>query len=164
MEQLELFETDKGLPRCIAYADINNLFHRYKKLDFTKIRNWISSQYQIQRCYAFNAVDLRNDNQRKFNTYLSSNGWKVELTDTNEISNIDTMMATNMMMDSFTREYEAIVLLACDNGYSYPLNTLSMSGKIIHVLGVKDNTGNCLLRCSDKINYIEDIQGAILNV
>jgi uncharacterized LabA/DUF88 family protein len=161
-QQLELFETEERRSRCVIYADINNLFHRYKKLDFVKIRNWVAERYDIVRCYAFNAVDLRNENQRKFNTYLSSNGWKVELSDTNEISNIDTMMATNMVLDSYSLKYETAILLACDNGYSYPANVLSQKGKFIHILGVKDNTGNCLLRCADSISYLEDIEGAIL--
>ena len=161
-EQLELFATEKKQHSCIVYADINNLFHRYKKLDFVKIRNWISKEYDVIRCYAFNAVDLRNENQRKFNTYLSSNGWKVELSDTNEISNIDTMMATNMVLDSQQFTYDTAVILACDNGYSYTANVLSQKGKFIHILGVKENTGNCLLRCGDRINYLEDIEGVIL--
>lgn len=161
-EQLELFGTAKKDHQCIVYADINNLFHRYKKLDFVKIRNWIATQYEIVRCCAFNAIDLRNENQRKFNTYLSSNGWKVELSDTNEISNIDTMMATNMILDSYGLKYDTVILLACDNGYSYPANVLSQKGKAVHVLGVKENTGNCLLRYADKVSYLEDIQGAIV--
>lgn len=162
-EQLELFETVKtGKQTCIVYADINNLFHRYKKLDFVKIRKWIADKYDIVRCNAFNAIDLRNDNQRKFNTYLASNGWRVELSDTNEISNIDTMMASEMIVDSYEFNHNVALILACDNGYSYPSNILSQRGRLIHVLGVKDNTGNCLLRYSDRVNYLEDINGVIL--
>jgi hypothetical protein len=162
MEQLSLFGDKDSLLKCVVYVDINNLFHRYKKLDFIKLREFISSQYNIVRCIAFNAIDLRNDNQRKFNTYLAANGWKVELSDINEISNIDTMMTTNMILDLYEVKYDVAVILACDNGYSYPCDVMSKKGKSIYVIGSKDNTGNCLLRNADKISYLEDIKGVIV--
>jgi hypothetical protein len=148
--------------KCNVYLDINNLFHRYKKLDFIKLKEWIASKYEIIRMNAYNSIDHTNQNQIKFNTYLSNNGYRVEDPDVNVMSNIDPILTTQLLAESNVMDHNVIVLVACDGkAYAYPLNELAKCGYKIHTIGCRDNTGLDLLKVSDLITYLEDIEGVI---
>ncbi|MDY0198403.1 MAG: NYN domain-containing protein [Tenuifilaceae bacterium] len=147
--------------KCISYLDINNIFFRHKKLDFKKLKEWIENQYEIVRLNAFNAIDHKNELQVKFNIYLSNNGYKVENYDISLVTNVDPIIITTMCTDALYFKHNVILLVACDGGYSYPLNELSKRGYKIHVVGVKNNTSTDLLKIADNISYLEDI-GVVL--
>lgn len=148
--------------KCVVYLDQNNLFHRYKKLDFVQLLNYIKSKYEVVRATSYNAIDTRNDGQKKFVTYMSNNGFRCKIVDINENTNIDNMLTTDMCNDSNTLDHNTIVLISGDGDYSYPLDQLSMSGYKIHVIGPKENTSLELLKVKDDITYIEDIPGVVL--
>lgn len=149
--------------KCIVYLDQNNLFFRYKKLDFIKLREYIESKYEIIRATSYNSIDLKNENQKKFLTYLSNNNWRCEIVDISQNSNIDTMLVTDMCNDSNVFDHKVIVLVSGDGDYSYPLNYLCKCGYLVHIIGVKENTSLELLRIADKIDYIEQIPGVVPN-
>jgi len=150
------------IEKALVYLDINNLFHRYKKLDFVKLREYIEKSYTIIRATAYNSIDHKNDSQNKFNTYLSNNHYRVEDPDVSVISNVDPMIITQLCSDSNTFDHKAIIVVACDGGYSYTLNELAKCGYIIHVIGAKGNTSLELVKVADRITYLEDIEGIIL--
>jgi hypothetical protein len=148
--------------KVVVYLDINNLFHRYKKLDFIKLKEYISGAYDIVKITAFNSIDHTNQNQIKFNTYLSNNGYRIEDPDVNVMSNVDFMIITQMGMDSNCLSHTVVIIVACDGGYSYTLNELSKAGYRIVTIGCKENTNLNLLKVSDEVVYLENLNGVIL--
>lgn len=145
---------------CI-YADINNIYHRIKKLDWKLLKEWLESQYEIERLVAYNSIDHSNQAQIKYNTYLSVNGWKVEDPNCNAMSNVDPIIITHMVNDASNLKHNTIVLIGCDGGYWYPMSELSKKGFKLHTIGCKDNISYDLLRISDKITYLENIDGVV---
>lgn len=149
--------------KCVAYLDTNNLFHRYKKLDFVQLLKYISSLYEVERITSYNAIDKSNQAQKKFTTYLSNNGYRCKVVDISEQTNIDNMLTTDMCNDSNTLDHKVICILTGDGDYSYPLEKLGDAGYRIHVIGPKDNTSLELLKVCDICTNLEDISGVVIN-
>lgn len=149
--------------KCVTYLDTNNIFHRYKKLDFVQLLKYISSLYEVERITSYNAIDKSNQAQKKFTTYLSNNGYRCKVVDITEQTNIDNMLTTDMCSDSNTMDHKVIVLISGDGDYSYPLDQLANAGYKIHVIGPKENTSLQLLNIADIHTYLEDIPGVIIN-
>jgi hypothetical protein len=148
--------------KCLCYLDINNLFHRFKKLDFIKLREFIKSNYEVIRCTAYNSIDYTNQNQVKFNTYLSNNNYRVEAPDISTMTNVDPMIIHQICKDVKTFDHKVIVIIACDGGYSWTLNEMAKDGYIIHVISSKGNTHLNLIGCADKITYLEEMEPKVI--
>lgn len=145
--------------KAIVYADQNNLFFRFKKIDHVKLLGHIKDQYNLIRAISYFALDSESDPQNKFVTYLSNNGWKCETVDKDVNSNIDVMLVTDMCNDRYVLDHKVVILLSGDGDYAYALNSLSKAGYFVHVYGAKDYVSLELLKVADKITYIDDIPG-----
>lgn len=143
--------------KALVYLDCNNLFHLYKKLDFAKLKKFLDQEYDIIRAIAYNSVDNRNDNQRKFLVYMANNGWVCKTFDLMQTTNIDNVIVSDMHEDRNNFDHKTIVLISCDGDYKYSLEKLSCFGYKIHVIGSKDNTSIHLQAVADKITYLENI-------
>lgn len=149
--------------KAIVYIDQNNIFFRYKKLDFKLLKSWLEKEYDISRITSFTSIDHKNEAQTKFCTYLVNQGYRVEDPDVSVMSNVDPIIITSMCNDAQVFDHNVIVLIACDGGYSYPLNELAKKGFKIHIIGVRENTSIDLLKIADKVEYLENIKGVILS-
>ena len=148
--------------KALVYIDVNNIFHRFKKLEWIKLRKSLEAIYEIERINAYNSVDHSNQAQNKFNTYLSNNGYRIEDPDCNVMSNVDPMIITHILNDSNVQTHRVVILIACDGGYSYPLNELAKCGYKIHIIGCRNNTSLELLKIADEISYLEDLPGVVI--
>ena len=158
----EQLEFNFMLEKALVYLDQNNLFFRYKKLEFTKLLKYVENEYNVLRATSYNAIDVRQENQRKFVTYMSSNGWRVKAIDIETNTNIDNYINVDMMRDSCNFDHTWIVLISGDGDFSYALQELSNMGFKIHVIAVRENTSFELLKICDKITYLDQIDGVIL--
>ena len=144
---------------CICGIDINNIFHRHRKLDFARLKEALSEHYDIIRCTAYLAID--KDSGKGFLTYLSNNGYKVEDVDKNVETNIDHILIPDMMNNMITLEADVCCLISGDEHFAPMLSILSGKGKLIHVVGASENIASPLLKIADRISYLENIQGVI---
>lgn len=147
---------------AMVYLDINNLFFLYKKLNYLKLYEWLTEQYNCLRVTAYNSIDHKNDAQLKFHVYLSNNGYKVVDPDISITTNCDNIIVTDICHNSNDFDHKVIVLVSCDGDYSYTLNELSKKGYMVHVIGIKEKTSSSLVNVCDKITYIEDINDVII--
>ena len=147
---------------AIVYFDINNLFHRYKKLDFIKLREWISRSYNIVRCTAYSAISFSEESQRKFLTYMSNNEFRCQTVDISQNTDCDNIITYELCNDYSILDYSHIIFVLGDGDFFYPLSELSKKGKFIHIIGPKENTSLELLKICDKLTYLEEIKNIIL--
>lgn len=148
---------------AIVYLDQNNIFHRYKKLNFVKLLEYLQDKYDIIRTTSFNAISNVDEGQKKFVIYLSNNNWRCETVDINENTNIDSAITTNMINDIRVFNHKVCILISGDGDYGYPLKFLSQQGYIIHVIGVKDHVSLELLKVCDRLTYLEAIKDVIIS-
>lgn len=147
---------------AIVYLDLNNLFHRWKKIDFQKLKKELSKTYEIVRITAYTAINLQEESQRKFIVYLVNQGYKVTTIDLTENTDVDSIIICDMINDANSKlEYTDVVFVGSDGDFSYPLSLLSRKGYKINIIGCKDNTSLELLKCADSIECIENY-GVIL--
>lgn len=149
--------------KAIGYLDLSNISHRYKKekIDYIKLREYISTQYELLRITAYGCIDTHEQNQRNFITYLSNNKYCCEIVDININTNCDLMLATDLCNDSNIHNHKIVCLIGCDGDFSYPLAYLKKCGYFVHIFGSRNNTSLHLLAICDKITYLEDIEGVI---
>lgn len=150
------------MDRTIVYMDQNNIFFRYKKLNFSNLLKYLKTQYDVIRATSYNAISISDENQKKFTCYLSNNGWISETVDINENTNVDGMIITNMMNDIHAFSHNVVTLISGDGDYAYTLRLLSKFGYKCHVVGAKDHISLELLKVSDFITYLEDIPDVII--
>ena len=149
-------------PKAVVYLDLNNLFHRYKKLDFIKLRKELAKKYDLVRVSAYTAINLQDENQRKFIIYLSNNNYKVTTIDLTENTDMDSIIICDIINDSCSKlDYSDIVFIGSDGDFGYPLSLLSRKGYKINIIGCKDNTSLELLKCADISETLESY-GVIL--
>lgn len=148
--------------KCLVYLDVNNLFRRFRKIDFHKLREYLESEYEVLRCTAYNAIDFSNQNQVKFNTYLSNQNYRVETPDINTMTNVDPMIVHQICKDMKTIDHKVIVIVACDGGYSWTLNEMAKDGYFIHVICSKGETSLDLIHCADKVTYLQDMNPGVI--
>lgn len=149
--------------RACLYVDQNNLFFRYKKLDFKKLYQKLSDEYDIVRAVSYMAIDSNSDSQKKFITYLSNNGFKCVTIDINDNTNVDHILIADMSNDFRTLHPEVIILASGDAHFAYNLGLLSSHGARIVVIGAKDFVAYELLKVCDSIKYIEDFKDIIID-
>lgn len=148
--------------KAVIYVDVANIWHRHKKVDWVKLRKELSKTYEIIRITAYTAINLQDENQRKYVTYLSNNNYRVVTIDLTENSDMDSIIICDMINDSCNKlNYTDIVFVGSDGDFGYPLSLLAKKGYKINIIGVKDNTSLELLKCADSIECIENY-GVIL--
>lgn len=159
-EQLdfEFNKSDKSRERAIIYIDQNNIFFRYRKLNWKNLLKYLESKYDIVRITSYNSIDTENQKQLAFVTYLGANGYRCKITDVKHSTNVDVQITTDLIRDSLVNTtYDTIVLISSDNDYAYCLNDASNRGFKISVIGCRGLTGQELIKISDTIEYLESI-------
>lgn len=150
-------------PTACVYVDQNNIFFRYKKLDFGKLLRDLKKDYDIVRAVSYMALDKNSDSQKNFITYLSNNGYKCETLDLTDNTNIDHILIPNIVNDHQNLNPDFIILISGDAHFAYALNLLSQKGARISVVGARDYVSYELLKICDNIKYLEDFKGIILD-
>lgn len=149
-------------PTCCVYMDQNNIFFRYRKLDFKRLLENLKKEFTVVKAMSYMALDPKQDSQKKFITYLANNGWKCYTVDIGTNTNIDGVLMTDMMNDYRYLEPEWVVLISGDGDYSYTLDMLSKQGARVCVIGAKDYISLELLKVADKVMYIEETMPEIV--
>ncbi len=149
-------------PSALLYLDQNNIFFRFKKLDFKSLLEQLKKEFDVIKATSYMAVDTRQEAQRKFIIYMSNNGWRCNTVDISSNTNIDNTLTADMINDQINLTPEWIILISGDGDYSYPLHMMSTKGSKILVIGAKDNISLELLKVADRIKYIEEFNGVIL--
>lgn len=149
-------------PTAAVYLDQNNIFFRYKKLDFKKLLEVIKKDFNVTKAVSYMAYDNKQDAQKKFVTYLANNGWKCNTVDISVNTNIDGILISDMMNDYQVGKTDWIVLISGDGDYAYTLDLLAKKGARVLVVGAKDYVSIELLKCADLVYYIEDLAEKII--
>jgi uncharacterized LabA/DUF88 family protein len=149
-------------PSALIFLDQNNIFFRFKKLDFKSLLEQLKKEFEVIKATSYMAVDTKQEAQRKFIIYMANNGWRCNTVDISSNTNIDVTLAADMINDHLNLGTDWIVLVSGDGDYSYPLHMLSTKGAKIMVIGAKDNISLELLKVADRIKYIEEFPGVIL--
>ncbi len=156
-------KTENKLPTACIYIDQNNIFFRYKKLDFGKLLKELKKEYDVIRAVSYMALDKNADSQKKFITYLSNNGYRCETLDLSDDTNIDHILIPNLVNDFQRLKPKNIILLSGDAHFSYALNLLSQQGARTTVIGARNFIAYELLKVCDDVKYLEDYDGIILD-
>jgi uncharacterized LabA/DUF88 family protein len=142
-----------------VYLDVQNVYMRYKKVNFANLLTNLKEQFNIKRATAFTAVDKTNQSQKSFLTYLSSNGWRVNTVDLNTNSNIDNMINCDCMLETVQLKPDWVILIAMDGDYEYLLDSIRRKGVRVIVIGAKENISLELRMVADRIIFLESIEG-----
>lgn len=156
-------DENKKLANASVYLDQNNLFFRYKRLDFKKLLDIIKQKVNVTRAISYMALDNKQEAQKKFITYLVNNGWKCNTIDISINTNIDGILISDMMNYYQVSKTDWIVLVSGDGDYSYTLNLLAQNGAKILVIGAKEYISIELLKIADDVLYLESLDGVILD-
>lgn len=146
----------------LVYLDQNNLYFRYKKMNFKKLYESIADRFNVIRATAYTAIDRNNDQQKKFLTYMSSNGWRVNVLDLSIGSNVDNMINVDASNEVTSFKPNVICIIACDGDYEYLLDNIRRQGIKVLVIGANENISLELRMVADEIIYLESIDGVIL--
>lgn len=149
-------------PNAAIYLDQNNIFFRYKKLDFKKILDIVSEQFTIDTATTYMALDNKQDAQKKFVTYMSNNGWKCKTVDISINTNIDVILAGDMINEHHVKPTDWVILISGDGDYTPILEILSVRGTKVMVIGAKDYISLDLLKIANQVLYIEDIVDKVI--
>lgn len=152
------------MKKAIVYLDSNNIFKIHKKIDFTKLLEYLKKNFDITRATVYTSLDYKSDTARNFIVYLSANGWKCRYEDINQNTNIDSIITVDMINDSTNMEYTDVILISNDGDFKYPLELLSYKGKTINVIGCKNSTSIQLQAISDNLIFIEDIKQVVKEI
>jgi uncharacterized LabA/DUF88 family protein len=147
--------------KAIVCVDQNNIFFRYKKLDFSKILDFIKSKCDVIKVTSYMALDKESDTQKKFITYLSNNGYRCITTDISEDTNVDHILIADMTNDFKNLNPDIIILISGDSHFAYSLDLFSKQGSLTWVIGAKDSISFDLLKVADNVFYLEDMPGVV---
>jgi uncharacterized LabA/DUF88 family protein len=150
-------------PSACLYIDQNNIFFRYRKLDFSKLLKMLNLEFEVMRATSYMSLDRDSDSQKKFITYLSNNGYKCETIDLSEDTNIDHILIPDMIYGATNLKPDYVILMSGDAHFAHALNQLSGRGFRTMVIGARDYVAYELLKVCDSIKYIEDFKGVILD-
>lgn len=150
-------------PRACFYIDQNNIFFRYKKLNFAKLLKELNKEFDVMRATSYMSLDGASDSQKKFITYMSNNGYKCETIDLSEDSNVDHILIPDMLLEAQNLAPSYVILMSGDAHFAYTLKKLSERGYRVIVVGARDYIAYELLKVCDSIKYIEDFKGIILD-
>ena len=142
-------------PTACIYMDQNNIFFRYKRLDFKRFLDKLKEEFNVIKATSYMALDSKQESQKKFITYLANNGWKCFTIDIQTNTNIDGILMTDMMNDYNNVIPDYVILVSGDGDYSYTLDMLSKQGARTYVLGAKDYVSLELLKVADRVEYLE---------
>jgi uncharacterized LabA/DUF88 family protein len=151
----------KNKPTAIICVDQNNIFFRYKKLDFRCLLQEIKKDFDIIKATSYMALDQESDSQKKFITYLSNNGYKCVTVDIAQDTNIDHILIADMTNDYKNLKPDSIILVSGDGHFAYALDLCSKQGALSFVIGAKDFVSFDLLKVADRIKYLEDFHGVV---
>jgi uncharacterized LabA/DUF88 family protein len=145
-----------------VYLDQNNIFFRYKKLDFRLLLEYINNDFDVIRATSYMSYDPEQSAQKGFITYMANNGWKCNTISIKDNTNIDHMLMADMMNDFSILSQQWVVLIAGDGDYAYMLDLLSKRGCRVYVIGARGYISLDLLKVADKVKYIEDLDKVII--
>lgn len=148
-------------PTAIICVDQNNIFFRYKKLNFKRMLDEISEQYHVLKATSYMALDQESDSQKKFITYLSNNGFKCVTVDIGQDTNVDHILIADMTNDFKNMNPDTVILVSGDGHFAYALDLCSKQGAITNVIGAKEFISFDLLKVANNIKYLEDFTGVI---
>jgi len=147
--------------RACIYIDQNNIFFRYKKLDFKKLLDYFKIDFEVVKAVSFMSLDNDSESQKKFITYLSNNGYKCETLGLDEDTNIDHILISNLINDFHNLSPDVVIAITGDKHFAYSLDLVAKQGARTIVVGARDYIAYELLKITDQVKYLEDINGVI---
>jgi len=148
-------------PTAIMCIDQNNIFFRYKKLNFKCLLDEVNKKYDVIKATSYMALDQDSDSQKGFITYLCNNGYKCVTIDIGQDTNVDHILIADLTNDYKNLKPDAVIIVSGDGHFAYALDLCSKQGAITTVIGARDFTSLELLKIADNVQYLEDYSDVI---
>ena len=152
--------------RAMTFIDGSNLYHALSRhcdrtdLDFNKFIALINSDFTHIRTYYYNVL-MGSKSQNKFIDALDSlpnmilNLGRVKSKNNTLLeTDVDTRIATDMIMLGALNAYDTAFLVSGDGDLSYLCYKLRLLGKSIVVVSFADNLSSLLRSNSDSVLYL----------
>lgn len=149
--------SDNLLPKAIVYLDQNYINNNQHRFNHNEVLYHLRMQYDVIKIKGYVTADLSDKKQYNAVRNLWKTGISCSMLNKTFYANVITHLVTDMCYDRYLFDHKAVILVSGDQDYSYPLQTLSNAGYIIHVCGYKDSMADMLSERRYKITYIEDI-------
>lgn len=135
------------------------------EIDYTKLIDVIAPEGNYHKLRFYTEQDPGNDRQKKFLTWLRTNGFIVitrplrkDSNGTAIHANIATMMATDMLLAAHHGETE-MTLVSGSADLVYPVSKLSDMGVRVELVSYRDYTPFELAASCDEITNLAEISG-----
>ncbi|NIA09439.1 MAG: NYN domain-containing protein [Nitrospiraceae bacterium] len=157
--------------RAMMFIDGANIFHGCRnfragyKIDYVKLRNELTKDYDLIRAYYYEGIDPTDESQRSFHKALSMQGFHVETRplvkrdweQKPKEKGVDVMLATELLTHAFKDNFDVAVIVSGDQDYIVALREVKREGKQIVLACFKNSFSNVIQEIADESILIDNI-------
>jgi len=157
------------MKRAMMFIDGANVFHSCKnfrsgyKIDYVKLRNELTKDYDLIRAYFYSGVDPYDESARSFHKALKAQGFHVETRPLVERDGklvekgVDVMLTTELLTHAFKDNFDVAVIVGGDQDYIVALREVKREGKRIVLACFRNSFSNEIREIADESIFIDDI-------
>ena len=151
-----------------AYIDGANLHKGVTdlgwKLDYKRLRLWLSNKYQIQRAYLFLGLIPK---YKDLYTHLQEVGFTLIFKETiydgegKVKGNCDADLVLRTACDAYENTFDKAVIISSDGDYSSLIKFLQEKNKLLAILSPSNHCSVLLKRTNARITYLDWVKNKI---
>ncbi len=163
----------KIMKRAMMFIDGANVFHGCKnfkrdyKIDYVKLRDELTKDYDLIRAYFYEGVKPDDDSKRSFHNALKAQGFHVETRplverDGNFMEKgVDVMITTELLTHAFKDNFDVAVIVGGDQDYIVALKEVKREGKRIVLVCFEKSFSNEIQDIADESIFIDTIASKV---
>jgi uncharacterized protein (TIGR00288 family) len=161
------------MKRAMMFIDGANVFHSCKnfkrgyKIDYVKLRDELTKDYDLIRAYFYEGVIPNDDSKRSFHNALKAQGFHVETRPLVERDGsfmekgVDVMITTELLTHSFKDNFDISVIVGGDQDYIVALKEVKREGKRIVLACFENSFSNEIQDIADESIFIDTIASKV---
>ena len=162
-------DTIKIAKRAMIFIDGQNVlfgcknFQKDYKIDYVKLRDELTRDYDLIRVYFYSGIDPTNESQIGFHKALRESGFHVEtrplvMRDGKFMEKgVDVMLTTDLLTHAFKDNFDVAVIIGGDQDYIKALEEVKREGKRIVLACFKSSFSAEIRQIADDSIFIDDI-------
>ncbi len=151
-----------------AYIDGANLHKGVAdlgwKIDYKRLRLWLSSKYQLKRAYLFLGLIPKYKDLYK---YLQEVGFTLIFKETTYDGdgkikgNCDADLVLQVVRDAYENKFDKAVIVSSDGDYAGLIKFLQEKNKLLAILSPSNHCSILLKRTNARITYLDRVSSKI---
>jgi len=166
-------DTVKIAKRVMIFIDGQNVlfgcknFRKDYKIDYVKLRDELTKDYDLIRVYFYSGVDPANESQIGFHKALRGSGFHVEtrplvMRDGKPMEKgVDVMLTTDLLTHAFKDNFDVAVIIGGDQDYIKALEEVKREGKRIVLVCFRNSFSTEIRQIADDFIFIDGIADVV---